>query len=171
MEKSAFIEPDGNYRYWLSRQWNKKKTQLLIIGLNPSTADAEEDDNTISRLISFVRKAGYGGFFICNVFAYRTKDPNKMMEWYRELPVDVEMNEHKKNLQIIWNIRRECEHILFCWGAHKMSGEGRDLIAGLIKAYPTALCFGHTKNGHPKHPLYLDGETQMIPFISQNPGK
>ena len=46
IKKSAEISPDGMYRYSLERTWDEGKPTVLFICLNPSTADAVEDDAT-----------------------------------------------------------------------------------------------------------------------------
>ncbi len=46
IKKSAEISPDGLYRYSLERTWDEDKPTVLFVCLNPSTADAVEDDAT-----------------------------------------------------------------------------------------------------------------------------
>jgi hypothetical protein len=55
MIKGAFIDPTGNYRYKLWRDWDKYKPRVTFIMLNPSTADGKEDDPTIRRCINFAK--------------------------------------------------------------------------------------------------------------------
>ena len=62
IKKSAEISPDGMYRYSLERTWDEGKPTVLFICLNPSTADAVEDDATVRRMViwrwsSFGRKS------------------------------------------------------------------------------------------------------------------
>jgi len=38
----------------------------MIIGLNPSTADENENDPTITRCINFAKSWGYGGVCVTN---------------------------------------------------------------------------------------------------------
>lgn len=46
---AAVISECGCYRYSLSRVWSESQRQLTAIMLNPSTADAAQDDPTIRR--------------------------------------------------------------------------------------------------------------------------
>lgn len=45
----AAISDCGMYRYWLSRRLSMGERTVLFVGLNPSTADALQDDPTIRR--------------------------------------------------------------------------------------------------------------------------
>ena len=78
MEKDAILSEDRKYRYVLSRIWDKSKPIVMIIGLNPSTADETEDDRTIRRCIKFADSWGYGGVYMLNLFAFRATKPTDM---------------------------------------------------------------------------------------------
>src|SRR5947209_3183504 len=71
----AYISPDGQYRYWLIRKWDKLLPVIAVIGVNPSTADATANDATIRKDIGFARRLGYGGVLKLNVAAFRARDP------------------------------------------------------------------------------------------------
>ncbi len=70
------IQP--SYRYWLKRQINDKPNPkyLLFIMFNPSTADDIIDDNTIRKLINITIYNGYDGFYVGNLYARRSTNPN-----------------------------------------------------------------------------------------------
>ena len=46
--------------------------------LNPSTADADHDDRTIGRCISFAKREGCGGLIVGNLFQLRATDPDEL---------------------------------------------------------------------------------------------
>ena len=46
----------------------------MVIMLNPSTADADQDDSTIRRLIGFAKRWGNGVLNVVNLYAYRSTD-------------------------------------------------------------------------------------------------
>ena len=46
--------------------------------LNPSTADATCNDRTIEKCIRYAKSWGYGGIEVCNLFAWRAKNPSQM---------------------------------------------------------------------------------------------
>lgn len=63
MKRAALVSEDGVFRYWLTREWSpdlgQKPRRLCFVMLNPSTADASEDDPTIRKCIGFARLAGF----------------------------------------------------------------------------------------------------------------
>ena len=76
MKKDAQLSTCRKYRYALWRTWDEAKPQVMIIGLNPSTADETKDDPTITRCINFAKAWGYGGVCMANLFAYRATAPS-----------------------------------------------------------------------------------------------
>ena len=117
MKKAAVISSCQNYRYTLSRIWDETKPIIMFIGLNPSTADAENDDPTITRLINFTKSWGYGGFIMCNLFAFRATDPWNMFKAVDPVGTG--------NTDMILEASRGCEQIVFCWGINGFY-KGRD---------------------------------------------
>ena len=60
--KTAVVKGDREeYRYELRRIWSNTKSLVNFVGLNPSTADADENDQTIIKCMSYAKKWGYGG--------------------------------------------------------------------------------------------------------------
>lgn len=49
--KAACFTAGRKHRFWLSRVWDKTKPEVAFIGLNPSTANEDENDNTITKVI------------------------------------------------------------------------------------------------------------------------
>ena len=84
MKKSAIISDCGKYRYELHREWDKKKGKVLFIMLNPSTADADNNDLTTIRCINFAKKWGYGGIMIGNIYPFRAKRPKHLRKWLKD---------------------------------------------------------------------------------------
>ncbi len=67
----AIFSDDDTYRYLLWRTWDESLPRLLWVLLNPSTADAEIADPTLSACIGFSQELRYGGLEIVNLFAYQ----------------------------------------------------------------------------------------------------
>ncbi len=153
---SAVISKCGQYRYILSRSLGSARKYyrpILFIMLNPSTADAEKDDATIRRCIGFSKKAGMTQLNVVNLFAYRSTNPSELKNV--KDPVGP-TNDHF----IIQQIKRN-NFVVAAWGSDTFAKERADYIA---KKFGPFLCLGKTKDGSPKHPLYLKSDTEFINY-------
>ncbi len=154
--KSTAIFGEPNYRYRLDRVWDEHKPLLGFIMLNPSTADAEANDSTVSRCIKRAKLNGYGGIVVGNAYAYRSTDPKKL-----KLVGDAIGPDNDKHLL---QIMRDCQEVIVAWGAHAKIGRAKkicDLAYSIDKQlYYLAL----TKKGQPRHPLYLSYGLELKKF-------
>ena len=64
MDKDAILSADRKYRYVLTRIWDETKSTVVFIGLNPSIADEETDDQTIRKCIGYSKRWRYGKLII-----------------------------------------------------------------------------------------------------------
>lgn len=78
MQGGAIIT--GDYRYLLWREWNSSSKTVSFVMLNPSRADAQINDPTITRCINFALSWGYGRLEVVNLFAYRTSKPSLLKQ-------------------------------------------------------------------------------------------
>lgn len=146
---NAIFSPCSTYRYSLTRLWDGDRELVMFVGLNPSTADAALDDPTIRRCVRFAKDWGFGGILMLNVFAYRSTEPNKLRAI--EDPVG------PMNDKTFAFFRMKPRLIVAAWGNNcppEREREVLDLIGRPVYA------LGHTKFGHPKHPLYLRADTE-----------
>lgn len=134
------------WRYSLWRVWDAEKPRVAFIGLNPSTADEEENDPTVRRCINYARGWGYGGMYMLNIFGIRATDPRVMKK--AEDPIG------PMNDDYILDEITKSELILCCWGAHGAHRGRSDEVAEMLKGRQLH-CLGTTNAGEPKHPLYL----------------
>ncbi len=157
---SALFSECGAYRYTLSRIWDGSSTKALWIMLNPSTASADVDDRTVRRTQDFARQWGFGGVVIANLFALRSTDPKALYSH----PDPVGPMNNRTLLELA--TRADVGAVVAAWGAHgKLHGRDRavdDLLRGV--AAVRLLCLGTTKDGHPRHPLYVAGATPLEPW-------
>lgn len=149
MIKGAVIELNRRYQLW--RIWEQEKPLLLYILLNPSRANAEADDKTVTKLIRFSKSWGYGGFYLGNIHSFITPYPSVLKN--KIIKKDSINEMHLKSM------RDRCEKVVFGWG------NAAEFPQWLNYMYFKAFCFGINKNGSPKHPLYLSYQTELIPFM------
>lgn len=151
MIKNAIIDDTGKYRYLLTRTWDENLPPAVFVMLNPSTANAEEDDPTIRRCVNFAKKWDLGGIKVVNVFAYRATNPKELFK-VKE-PIGIENEKYIREAVINAGI------IILAWGSSctKLKS-GYRKVKEILKDYETH-CLGITKDGFPKHPLYLKGTT------------
>ena len=147
--RAAEISYDREERFSLSRIWDKKKSKLLYIMLNPSIADDKRDDPTIKRLIFFTKKFRYGGFYVANLFTQITPYPKEL---------NMDNLSKKNNFKIINDLIKKSDSIVYAWG--NLVSEPRELM----EIIDSPLCFGKNLNGTPKHPLYLPSNSKLLKF-------
>ena len=94
MTKSAIISDCNKYRYELHREWDKDKGKVLFVMLNPSTADADNNDLTTIRCINFAKKWGYGGIKIGNIYPFRAKRPKDLRKWIKDCKYSRRFHNH-----------------------------------------------------------------------------
>jgi Uncharacterized protein conserved in bacteria len=149
--KTAVFSPDRTYRYVLVRAWAEPDNFCMFIGLNPSTATETEDDPTVRRCIAFAHRWGFGGMYMTNIFSIRATDPKVMLA--HESPVGPENDQYLVETALI------SQRVVACWGAHgRHRGRGAE-VAELMRRH-RLYHLGLTKQGHPKHPLYLANATE-----------
>jgi len=148
----AEFSQDRVYRYVLWRRWAPGDCAMFI-GLNPSTANEKVDDPTIRRCVDFAKKWGKSGIYMLNLFAFRATDPKEMKK-----AKDPFGPKNGKFLISNWS---DSDPVVACWGTHgSYLGRGK-LVSQIL---PGMKCFGLTKAGHPKHPLYLAKKTKLVDF-------
>ena len=153
MEKKANISKDKIYRYTLSRTWDSTKPTVLFIGLNPSIADENIDDPTITRCINFAKDWGYGTLLMANLFAFRITYPKEI--YLIDDPIG------KDNDHYILECVKQSDLIIACWGNNGTYMDREKIIKELV---PNLYCLQKNKNGTPHHPLRLPRDINPIPF-------
>ncbi len=152
---SAVISPCGTYRYWLERgDVDYVSGKLVFCMLNPSTADATQDDHTIRRCSGFAKRLNYHGFVVVNLFALRSTDPYALRT--HPDPVGPDNDSH------IRNAAAEAGHFICAWGNH--GGDRAQLVIKMLMGfypYLELLCFKKNKDGSPGHPVRLPNNAPL----------
>ena len=144
---TAVYSPCESYRYLLTRAWGAGPRALFIM-LNPSTATEVQNDPTVERCERRARTQGFGGFRVCNIFASRATDPRVMRA--AADPVGP-LNDRAILDSIPW-----ADQVICAWGTHGAHLDRGAQVEALLRTMGTPLWhLGLTRDGHPKHPLYI----------------
>lgn len=158
LERSAVLSDCEAYRYSLSRIWLPGGGRALWVMLNPSTADAEQDDPTIRRCIGFSKRIGMGRLDVVNLFALRATDPAELLHHPRPIGPD--------NIQTIRRHLTTANVVIAAWGANPAVKklDAPNLIRLAADSGRPVYCLGTTKSGAPRHPLYVKGDQELVPW-------
>jgi len=159
---SADISDDGRYRYRLQRDVMTAGRLGVIAAwymVNPSTADAENNDPTIKKVIGFSFRAGANKLVVCNKFAFRATDVRALRT--ARAPVGPE------NDAFIEATMEQAHIHIVAWGPlaklpKHLRRRWRDVVGIADRVGVKLLCLGTAQDGHPRHPLMVSYDTPMI---------
>jgi hypothetical protein len=156
-DASATYSDDERYRYRLSRRWDDRPMAAFLM-LNPSTATEQALDPTLRRCLGFARREGAGGFIVVNLFALRATDPKVM------LADPCPEGEGFVNDHITGEVADEAAYVIAAWGTDgKHRGRDKIVMRNLAESGADVYRLGPpTKDGHPRHPLYLKGDLPLV---------
>lgn len=152
----------SEYRYILG---TRGKNPLICIGINPSTAQPDNLDNTLKSVERIALHNGFDSFIMFNVYAQRATNPDTMEKVFNP-------QLHRENLEAFRYVLSISERpaVWAAWGAiiekrSYLTDCVRDMVS-LGQEYGASwYCAGAiTKKGHPHHPLYLKKDELLKPF-------
>lgn len=158
---SAVISDCGTYRYRLERHAlsGGGAGAIAWIMVNPSTADATQDDATIRKVVGFSERAGAGWLIVGNKFAYRATDVKALRS--AKDPRGPENDAHLER------IMRDAARVVVAWGplaklppALRFRWRAVCRIADQVGR--ELLCLGTAQDGQPRHPLMVAYDTPLI---------
>jgi hypothetical protein len=143
---------NDEYRYRLERDVKPSGFSVSIIMVNPSTADAINNDPTIKKLIGFGERLGWQKFIVANLFAFRATDVNELKS--ASDPIGPLNDGHLLSAML------ETDLTIVAWGQlAKLPPQLRNrwhIIQKLASAIDRKLyCFGTCNDGHPFHPVMI----------------
>ena len=152
----------SEYRYILG---TKGKNPLICIGINPSTAEPDNLDNTLKSVERIAHGNGFDSFIMFNVYAQRATNPDAMER-------QCNLTLHQENLKAFRYVLSisKTPTVWAAWGAII---EKRDYLADCVRDMVAVgqeyganwCCAGAiSKKGHPHHPLYLRKDEKIKPF-------
>lgn len=180
LRTGATFSADMVYRYRWWQRWDDDIMAVMFLLLNPSTATEVITDPTVARCVERAKRMGFGGIEVCNLYAFRSTDPKALYKINDPVGPD--------NQSEIKAAAGGCSKIIVGFGKHgfgvaaandDMPYFGWDDDAA-AENYPTIvveglraasrrydgelLCLGTNRDGSPKHPLYVSGKTEPVPF-------
>jgi hypothetical protein len=158
---SAVISPCGQYRYRLERHRLAGAGAVAWIMVNPSTADATEDDATIRKVMGFTERLGGGWAIVGNKFAYRATDVKELRRC-----ADPRGPENDAHLE---QIMRDAPLVIAAWGPlaklpDHLRRRWRTVCAIADRVGAELMCLGAAQDGQPRHPLMLAYDTPLTPW-------
>jgi hypothetical protein len=158
----ALFSADERYRYALVREWNAALDKLVVIGLNPSTADEVVNDPTVTRCVKRANSLMCGGLVMLNLFAWRATDPMGMRAQVDPIG---SMNDA---VLLAMAVKRPV--VLAAWGNNGILRNRAQFVTDLlISAGVTLHSLAVTELGQPQHPLYIP--YSKAPSVWRAPGR
>lgn len=167
MGRDEISSDGGKYRWWLTRHIQEPLDPfvgdewVVFVMLNPSTATASQDDPTIRRCVGFAKAWGFSHLGVVNLWGVRATDPKELLsvsDWKGE--VNARYIETAINLAAL---------TVCAWGANRQRiarvlGAPNPDVRALAGNMPLSH-LGLTKDGEPRHPLYLPKTTQPLEWV------
>lgn len=154
---ASFIRP--GVRRLLMRHWGPGP-RALVIGCNPSMADAKRDDPTSLWWNDWFRLYGFGRYDAANLYPFCTSSPDecrKRVHWALNGPAWDDRDDLLANLDMIAKLAKRADQVFVCWGAIAWDSDWIEHVVEHIQTgeepYPDLWCWGKTKAGAPTHPM------------------
>ncbi len=147
----------GEFRYLLWRRVSELGSRrIAFVMLNPSTADALQDDPTLRRCISFSRAWGFSMLLVCNLFALRRSRPVALLQVDDPVGTD-----NDAWLSIVVS---SVDTIVAAWGAAAIAERRSIAVLSLLGTKHDVQTLGYTASGAPRHPLYVPSSVGLVPY-------
>ena len=155
---SAVLSRCGLFRYRLERLVSDDGPVAAIIGVNPSTADAFVNDQTIRKDMGFAARLGWSRIIKGNLFAFRATDVRALRD--AKDPIGPENDAH------LSQIMRDADVIVAAWGPKAklppaLRNRYRRILTIADSIGKPLMCWGCSQDGSPRHPLMLAYSTPL----------
>ncbi|MFJ1259995.1 DUF1643 domain-containing protein [Cupriavidus sp. CuC1] len=160
-EAGAILSDCEQYRYRLWREWDRTQPALGFIMLNPSTADHQANDPTITRCLQRALAGTYGRLELVNLFPLRPTNPDGLLSHPAPLGCEDAANGS------IMDVLDRCSLVICAWGAHKAAPARAAEVLRIIRMCgrgPLLYRLGLNQDGSPKHPLYIAAKVRPQRF-------
>lgn len=162
----AMMSLDERHRYLLWRKLDDEGHGVCtFVMLNPSTADATNDDPTIRSCMRLTRLWGYSTLTVVNLFSWRTSDALDLRA------ADEDPTGDPKNLLIVIDAVQQSKMAVMAWGSSirrlgPLRARAAEVEAALREHAPDKLyCLNRNRTGEPTHPLFWRKDRAPIRFL------
>ena len=153
------VDAKDEYRFALGHMTDNT---LFVFGVNPSTANDKEPDQTIKSVMRLCEYHNYKSFVMLNLYPFRSSRPD-------QLPIEADKNIIDMNIQKIKKIisTQKCPNVLLAWGNAITK---RDYLWESAKLIYISLNYCDIKwlrigeltcEGNPRHPLYIPSSQSL----------
>lgn len=144
-------------RYWLEWTWNPRKPKLSVGMMNPSCAGHFCGDRTVAWVYRWAEDRGFGSLIVVNGSSYRAADQSRLTE----------AGDDPENDRYILRAGSAGAMMVLGYGQPKVRSardNGPRMARLLHEAGVDLHVWALSKDGTPKHPLYLPASTQAQPW-------
>ena len=161
---AVFDAEDIRYRYLLTLRLGEGEDSVGFVMLNPSEADENRLDDTVSRCITIAqRQENVGTLEIGNLYAWYAKDPTDLLD---APPPKGPIGPH--NDACLNGLAGRCSRVVAAWG-DRASKRRANYVLGLLwegmmsaGRTPSIYRLGRLNStGHPRHPSRLRSDTPL----------
>ncbi len=158
LKRSAYFATPG-VRVRLTRHW-AEGPKALVIGCNPSDADASKEDMTSHWWNAWFHRFGFGGYCAMNAYPFCSPDPAICKDRVSRALNGPNWHDRDmlfSNRDAIAKAAKKADQVFVCWGAIAWDEDWLESIIEEIQQgsapWPDLWCWGKTAAGAPKHPL------------------
>jgi hypothetical protein len=161
-ESAAVFSVNRQYRYRLERTTSiaPHGRVAAFLMVNPSKADAQTNDQTITKVMGFASQLALRKVIVGNKFAHVATDITELRGVAD--PVGPDNDAHLERMM------REAEVHIVAWGPlaklpPKLRNRWFDVVRIADRVGCQLMCLGPTaQDGHPRHPLMLSYESPLV---------
>lgn len=162
--KSATFNPTRTHRHSLERCWDKNKDTIVVVGVNPSSANEEDPDPTINKVVGFASRWGYGAIQMLNLYTLVATYPVDLKRAIREKGERYAIGEVADHILVKAFSKHEA--VWFAWGVNAFPARANAVGALALACNRTPVCIGLNKDGSPLHPLMASYKLARMPYVT-----
>lgn len=160
INRAAEFASNGLYRLTLRRWWDDRP-RLLACMFNPSEANGQRDDPTVSLLMQIAAHHGYGGLTVVNGIPLVSSTPAAAADMVNTWDKRQAWDERDALQMNLGEVQKQCSlhrDVLLAWGGladrcPDWFDHVQEQVREALSPGGRLLCLGRTAAGYPLHPL------------------